>query len=72
LKDRSEDAFRRFDTAVPKHASAVLIVSTIQEALTHAAALFRFFWPTNKSGVLATARGIRLRDAFRLNEKVTR
>jgi hypothetical protein len=36
----------------------------IQEALTHAAALSRFFWPGGKTSVLTIARGKRLREAF--------
>jgi hypothetical protein len=61
--ERSIAAFRRFDIAVEG-----LIVSTVQEALTHAGALSRFFWPVKKGDSLATARGERLRELFSLSE----
>ncbi|MCR8550797.1 hypothetical protein M4578_23475 [Salipiger sp. P9] len=66
--ERSEAAFQRFDEAVAASCSAELIVATIQEALTHAGALSRFFWPMKKQNQLAVARGDRLRDAFALDE----
>lgn len=67
--ERSEMAFQRFDEAVISSKSAALIVATVQEALTHAGALSRFFWPVKKDNQLAVARGDRLRDAFALDEK---
>jgi hypothetical protein len=66
--ERSITAFRRFDMAVEKSAAPGLIVSTVQEALTHAGALSRFFWPVKKGDSLATARGKRLRELFSLSE----
>lgn len=66
--ERSEAAFQRFDEAVAGGESAALIVATVQEALTHAGALSRFFWPVRKDDQLSAARGERLRDAFALDE----
>jgi hypothetical protein len=66
--ERSTTAFRRFDIAVEKSAASALIVSTIQEGLTHAGALSRFFWPVKKGDPLAAARGKRLRELFSLSE----
>lgn len=66
--ERSEMAFQRFDEAVIGCKPAALIVATVQEALTHAGALSRFFWPVKKDNQLSAARGNRLRDAFALDE----
>jgi hypothetical protein len=66
--ERSETAFKRFDEAVVASNPAALIVATVQEALTHAGALSRFFWPVKKGSQLAIARGKRLRTAFDLDE----
>jgi hypothetical protein len=65
---RSEEAFERFEVAVGEAVSSETIMSAVQEALTHAAALSRFFWPSDKRNVLAVARGKRLREAFRLDD----
>jgi hypothetical protein len=40
----------------------------VQEGLTHAAALSRFFWPSKQGGLLAAARGERLREDFNLGK----
>lgn len=64
---RAEDAFDRFDRAIEESGDPELIVATIQEALTHTAALSRFFWPTERKG-LAPARGEKLRDAFDIRD----
>lgn len=66
--ERSEAAFQRFDQAASEAKSPVLVVATIQEALTHAGALSRFFWPMKRDNQLTTARGRRLREAFALND----
>ncbi len=65
---RSESAFQRFDAANTEQAPAELIVATIQEALTHAGALSRFFWPVKNRDPLAAARGKRLRGAFSMDD----
>ncbi|MBL7406354.1 hypothetical protein INQ30_29005, partial [Escherichia coli] len=48
--------------------SDALIFATVQEALTHAGALSRFFWPVKKDSLLAAARGEKLREAFALTD----
>ncbi len=66
--ERSESAFQNFEVAVPGSGSAGLVVATVQEALTHAGALSRFFCPVKRDDNLASARGKRLRDAFKLDD----
>lgn len=66
--ERSETAFQRFDEAVATRRPAALIVATVQEALTHAGALSRFFWPVKKDNQLTAARGARLRGAFAVDD----
>jgi hypothetical protein len=64
---RAVSAFNRFDRAISENRSNHDIVAAIQEALTHVAALSRFFWPTRKTA-LRIARGNRLREAFSLTD----
>lgn len=59
---RSHQAFLRYDAYLTSSAIAPAIVSTVQEALSHAAALSRFFWPSREG--LASSRGKTLRDKF--------
>lgn len=66
--ERSETAFQRFDAAVAASEPPALIFATVQEGLTHAGALSRFFWPMKRENRLSVARGKRLREAFLLNE----
>lgn len=66
--ERSETAFQRFDEAVAANLPPELIFATVQEALTHAGALSRFFWPMKRDNELSVARGAKLRDAFDLND----
>jgi hypothetical protein len=67
--DRSSLAFERYKVAVAEQMDAASIVATVQEALTHAAALSRFFWPSkSKDDPLADARGKALRAAFKLDD----
>ena len=66
--ERSFSAFERFDAAVTRGMSDALIFATVQEALTHAGALSRFFWPVKKDSLLAAARGEKLREAFALTD----
>lgn len=65
--ERSVTAFKRFDESVVGARPPAVIFATIQEALTHAAALSRYFWPAKKDSQLHAARGQRLRDAFALD-----
>jgi hypothetical protein len=64
---RAVSAFIRFDEAVSTKDSNDDIVAAVQEALTHVAALSRFFWPARKTA-LSNARGKRLREAFQVPE----
>jgi hypothetical protein len=68
--DCSANAFERYKAAVEDYESPTTIVATVQEALTHAAALSRFFWPilSKKRDPLREARGAALRVAFNLDE----
>jgi hypothetical protein len=66
--DRADKAFRRFKRACRNNGSAVVITSAVHEALGHAAALSRFFWPSRDNG-MANARSTKLRSTFDLNEK---
>jgi len=66
--DRSKNAFRRFDDTIASQAEPALVVSTVQEALAHAGALSRFFWPVRKRQLVA-ARGHRLREAFKVDDE---
>ncbi len=73
--DRVLEAFERYDSLRRKNAPAPDQVSAVHEALGHAAALSRFFWP---SGVgprrrtaqreLTQARAAKLRTAFGLTD----
>ncbi|MBL0402351.1 hypothetical protein JKG68_00035 [Microvirga aerilata] len=69
--DCSANAFERYKIAVEEYESPTIIVAIVQEALTHAAALSRFFWPilSKKGDPLREARGAALRGAFGLDER---
>lgn len=64
---RSHGAFLRYERGLASNASADEIVSSIHEALSHAAALSRFFWPARTKGVAST-RGERLRLCFGVDD----
>ena len=64
---RATEAFRRFDQARKRRDGNATIVANVHEALTHSAAVSRFFWPSRKSK-LATARAVVLRTAFQVDE----
>jgi hypothetical protein len=67
--DRASLAFERYKVAVADMEDPATIVALVQEALTHAAALSRFFWPSLRKGnQLASARGKKLRQAFSLED----
>jgi hypothetical protein len=63
----SRAGFENFITYYKGAAPPEIIFSVVQEALTHAAALSRFFWPTSKT-ILPQKRGERLRQAFQLDD----
>lgn len=68
--DRALAALDRFWLANQISKSEAEIVSSAQEALTHSAALSRFFWPSQNSKFkkLNDARASRLRQAFSLDD----
>ena len=63
----SREAFQRFACAVVRDDPPAIIVSAIQEALTHAAGLSRYFWPSTTKGV-TPARAKRLRELYKVEE----
>lgn len=65
----SAGAFERFASAFVRNEDDRTIVAHVQEALTYAAALSRFFWPSDSSA-LARARGAKLRTAFAVEESL--
>jgi len=73
--DRCLEAFKRYDQMKIGNDSASVLISTVQEAIAHAAALSRFFWPseiggknTNEMGKLKRQRAEKLREKFDLND----
>jgi hypothetical protein len=65
---RSKAAFQRFEVSVQDSGEAPLAVAMVHEALTHAGALSRFFWPMQSKSKIAVSRGQRLREAFELDD----
>jgi hypothetical protein len=65
--ERAEAAFARFADCVAGGKSASEIVASVHEALGHAAALSRFFFPSQKKA-LSSARGARLRQLFAVSD----
>jgi hypothetical protein len=65
---RAVSAFIRFDEAISKKSGNEYVVAAVQEALTHVAALSRFFWPVRKTA-LSDARGKKLREAFAVTDE---
>lgn len=63
VANAADAAFSRFEAALANNNQDAVIVATVQEALTHAAALSRFFWSAAKTEV-ASARAAKLRIAF--------
>jgi len=73
--DRCLEAFKRYDRMKKDNDSASVLISTVQEAIAHAAALSRFFWPseiggknTNEMGKLKRKRAEKLREKFNLDD----
>lgn len=56
--DRSDNAFSRYEKGLERHESDEFLVSSVHEALTHAASISRFFWPSG----LGDRRFVRLRE----------
>lgn len=73
--DRSIEAFERYDTGKAEGAVDPDLVSAVHEALSHAASLSRYFWPSGAGRQvpvpytkLKEARARKLRDAFQLRD----
>lgn len=64
---RARSAFERFDRALAEGKDQATIVATAHEALSHVAALSRYFWPASKKS-LHVARAKKLRDSLELDE----
>jgi len=64
----AENAFSGYDDCLTRDASPIATVSEIQEALSHAAALSRFFWPARSKKKLHATRAERLKSAFLVSE----
>jgi hypothetical protein len=67
---RADEAFNRYKAALDHEDDDLddaLVVASVHEALTHVAALSRFFWPASKKS-LPQARGQRLRQAFDIED----
>lgn len=64
--ERSRLAFERFSDLVASGSSASDVVASAHEALGHAAALSRFFFPVDR-GPRARARGANLRQVFAIS-----
>ncbi len=62
------NAFHRYEQAILNELSDEAIVSALQEALTHTAALARFFWPS-RDKITTKERGEKLRVSFELSEQ---
>jgi hypothetical protein len=65
--ERAEAAFTGFDQAVNEDTADEKVFALVQEGLTHAAALSRFFWPMGRED-LSKARGAKLRSVFGLDD----
>ena len=62
-------AFERFSRAVTNEEDAFKTVAAVQEALTHSAALSRFFWPARKDKLHLT-RASKLCSLFKMSKSV--
>ncbi|EGR1094981.1 TPA: hypothetical protein AB5H70_003418 [Vibrio cholerae] len=72
---RCVEAFERYEQLKREDISPTYLVAIVQEAVGHAAALSRYFWPTEKQKKsivnqldLRSKRGEKLRTAFSLDE----
>ncbi len=64
---RASSAFLRFDEALAEGQDQATVVATAHEALSHVAALSRYFWPASKKP-LHVARANRLREALEIDD----
>jgi hypothetical protein len=73
---RCLDSFREYESFKSQNVGADYLVSIVQEAVGHAAALSRYFWPSLQRGrklkpleLIREKRGKRLREFFALTEE---
>lgn len=70
--ERACEAFTRYNKGLSNEANPSFLVSSVHEALGHAASLSRFFWPSGLGNKvlssLKSARGAKLRSAFGLDD----
>lgn len=64
---RASSAFLRFDQALTQGQDQASVVATAHEALSHVAALSRYFWPASKKP-LHVARAKKLREALAIDD----
>ncbi|VAX07845.1 hypothetical protein MNBD_ALPHA03-1970 [hydrothermal vent metagenome] len=64
----AESAFSSYDECLAEGASPTTTVSKIHEALSHVAALSRFFWPVRSKSKLHSSRAERLKKAFLISD----
>lgn len=62
------DAFDRYEAAIMQGNNAASAVANVHEALMHAGAVSRFFWPIRNDGITA-ARAVKLREAFGITDE---
>lgn len=65
---RAVEAFDRYDAAVAEGSDYNAIVSNIHEALSHTAAVSRFFWPPRSKSSIPQRRSQKLREAFKITD----
>lgn len=61
---RAVKAFDRYDAAISEGKDEAAIVSNAHEALSHSAAVSRFFWPARSKNQIHQRRAEKLRKAF--------
>jgi hypothetical protein len=74
--ERCLSAFARYDELLKSESNAIELVSTVQDAIGHAAALSRYFWPTSMGSkkkeadqiAMRLKRGEKLRQHFNVDE----
>lgn len=71
--ERCLNSFDLYDHLLESDAEPAALVSAVQEAVGHAGALSRYFWPSptgkrNNQYELKLARGRKLRDIYKINE----
>jgi hypothetical protein len=71
--ERCLSAFDLYDRFLKSNAEPAALISAVQEAVGHAGALSRYFWPSptgkrNNQYKLKLARGKKLREIYNVNE----